>query len=353
MNIKSALVILISLIWGFVNNASAQQETLVIADFIKNNPEKSAMYLVQNGKVLADIHSDRKSPLASTVKIIVAIEYATQAAAGKISPAAMIDTVELGKYYMPNTDGGAHPLWLATMQKQGLVNEGKVSLEEVAKGMINFSSNANTEYLLDLLGLENINAQLDKLGLKEHEKLYYFVSALAVINGKALSELEKMSLSEYIIETNKAHEQFKNDKNYKSTIKNIPLDAQKVWSDRLVRSTPKEYVSIMQKINGRKFFGEKVQRNIDIVMEGILANPVNRQWLAHAGMKGGSTLWVLTKSCYATTTTGETTEFAYFFNNLTIAESIQLRKNMDSFELAILNNRDGKRDEILEILKGK
>ncbi|MBZ0098344.1 MAG: hypothetical protein K8F30_04630, partial [Taibaiella sp.] len=82
-------------------------------------------------------------------------------------------------------------------------------------------------------------------------------------------------------------------------------------------------------------------------------NPANQQWLRHAGMKGGSTLWVLTKAIYATTTTGETTELAYFFNNLKMQDVDKLAMNMNSFELAILTNRNGARDNTLKILNGK
>jgi len=333
----------------FTDSAFAQQSD-VIATFIKNNPEKSAIYYVHNGKVLADINSDRKSPLASTVKIIVAIEYATQVANGTISPATLVDTAEIHKYYIPGTDGGAQPGWLSLMEKQNMFKDGKVPLEEVAKGMINFSSNANTEYLLDLLGPDNVNAQLTKLSLKDHDEIYYFISALGVINGKSQFQLEQMSMDEYIAACNEVHHKLKTDKDFKATITNLPMTAQKVWSDRLAGSSPKEYVSLMQKINSRTFFDEKTQGNIDIVMEGILANPANKQWLKHAGFKGGSTAWVLTKAMYATTIKDETTELVYFFNDLTIAENQQLQQNMNKFELGILSNRDGARGKILDIL---
>lgn len=333
--------------------AFAQNDQNVIAEFIKADPEKSAIFMVHNGKILADINADRKSPLASTVKIIVAIEYATQVAAGTISPATLVDTFELNKYYIPNTDGGAQPGWLSLMQNTGKITDGKVPLEEVAKGMINFSSNANTEYLLDLLGLDNVNAQLAKLGLVQHDSLYYFIAALGVIDNKKPEDFTSMSMREYRKKCDSIHQILKTVDTFRNTIQHLGLDVQKVWSDRLPGSTPKDYVSIMQKINQRNFFTGAVQENIDIVMEGILQNPANRQWLEHCGMKGGSTVWVLTKALYATTKDGNRIEMAYFFNNLTFAEAMQLQKNMNSFELAVLANKDGKRDKIVAILNSK
>eukprot|EP01034_Spumella_vulgaris_P007163 gene7163-9124_t len=76
-------------------------------------------------------------PLASTVKIILAIEYARQAAAGEIDADEVVPIAELEKFHVDNTDGGAHESWLAS-----------------------FSSNANAEWLLDKLGSEKVEAEL-------------------------------------------------------------------------------------------------------------------------------------------------------------------------------------------------
>lgn len=334
-------------------NIFAQQGNNVIADFISQNPDKSAIYLVQNGKVVVDVNSGRKMPLASTVKIIIAIEYAYQAAKGKVDPKQWIDTAELDRYYIPNTDGNAHPEWLSYMKAMIKLKNGKIQLEEVAKGMIDFSSNANTEYLLDLLGLDNVNKRLITLGLTNHDSLYYFVSSLGVINGKSIAELDKLTMEEYRALSAGEHNKLKANPAYRDGIVFLPLAVQKVWSDRLSAATVKDYVSVAQKINSRTYFDSATQKHLSIVMERLMDNPANQQWLKHAGMKGGSTSWVLTKTLYATTTTGETTELAYFFNNLTDEEFEKLAMNMNSFELAILTNRNGARDVILKTLNGQ
>lgn len=354
MKLIRIILTVTAILQGFTGKIFAQQGGGdVIAEFIKNNPDKSAIYLVQDGKVLTDINADRKSPLASTVKIIVAIEYAVQSASGNINPSSLVDTAELDKYYIPNTDGDAHPTWLEYMQKRTRIKNGKVTLEEVAKGMIDFSSNANTEYLLDLLSVDNVNKRLQQLGLENHDKLYYLVGSLGSINGKEAADIENMSMEEYIARSYEEHDKLKTDPGYKNAIQELSLEAQKVWSDRLPAATPKEYVSLLQKINSRTYFDEAIQKHLAVVMERLMDNPANQQWLKHAGMKGGSTLWVLTKAIYATTTTGETTELAYFFNNLKMQDVDKLGMNMNSFELAILTNRNGARDNILKILNGQ
>ncbi|MEI8279102.1 MAG: serine hydrolase [Bacteroidota bacterium] len=147
---KATLLILLLLL--NLTKTYCQEESEIIAHYIKDHPVQSSIYLVRNDSVLADINSDRVMPLASTVKILIAIEYAKQVSKGIINPQEMIDSTELDHYYIPFTDGGAQPNWLKSMQQKQVIQGGKIPLVEVAKGMIKYSSNANTEYLIERLG---------------------------------------------------------------------------------------------------------------------------------------------------------------------------------------------------------
>jgi D-alanyl-D-alanine carboxypeptidase len=341
------LLLLFAMLYLFVSKKSKAES---IARFIRKNPEKSAIYLVQNGKVLVEHNADRVMPLASTVKIVIAIEYAEQVGKGTISPDSMIDLSELDKYYIAKTDGGAHPSWLEVAQKGGLIKNEQVSIREVAKGMINYSSNANTEFLMDLLGLDQINANLQKMGLTHHQPLYPIVSALFLHLDKSPEQVRALSDSEYIAATQAIHETLKFDgAQLKKQYKPLSMTAQRVWSDRLVGGTTREYASILKKINDRDYFSEKAQSELDLVMEGILENPANRAWLLHAGMKGGSTAFVLTQATYACTIKGEKTELAYFFDDLTTWQGVFLEMGMNAFELEILSNPT-KREKLLKLL---
>lgn len=51
-----------------------------VLDFIKRNPGKTAILLYRNDSVLAVQNPNKVMPLASTVKIIIANEYAEQCA---------------------------------------------------------------------------------------------------------------------------------------------------------------------------------------------------------------------------------------------------------------------------------
>lgn len=328
-----------------------------VLNFIKTNPEKSSILLVRNDTIFASRNIDKVMPLASTVKIILAIEYAEQSANRQINPDELISLSDLDKFYVPNTDGGAHPSWLESIKDK--ISDDKISIREISKGMIKFSSNANTEWLLNKLGIENVNNRLDSLGLKNHTEIYNIVSALFVgkelfkdLKGKDLQKkLIELNQSEYINTTKIIHQKLLIDTLYKKDIGDLGMEIQKIWSDKLPSSTVNDYVMVMKKINSRNYFSEKAQSYLDEVMEYILENPVNKEWLEHSGMKGGSTAFVLTKALYATDKKGNRTEMAYFLNNLSVLEMTRLQLSMNEFELKILTNNEFREKVKTELTK--
>src|ERR1700693_26110 len=84
-----------------------------LLNFVKQNKTRSSLFLRKNDTVIARLNEDKLMPLASTVKIIVAIEFAKQAAHNVFNENAKIPLSELDKYYLPYTDGGAHPRWIS------------------------------------------------------------------------------------------------------------------------------------------------------------------------------------------------------------------------------------------------
>lgn len=313
-----------------------------VMDFIKNNPDKSAILLSRNDTILAQQNINKIMPLASTVKIIIAIEYAEQCANKILNPDELVSINELDKFYIPNTDGGAHSSWLKSVKDK--IKGDRISIREITKGMIKFSSNANTEWLMNKLEIDKVNHRVDSLELKNHTNVYNIVSALFVskelfpgLKGKDLQkELTDLSQEAYIEAANKVHQKLLTDTLYKKDIGDLNMDMQRIWSDRLPSSTVKDYVSVMKKINSRAYFSKNSQNYLDEIMEYVMENPANKEWLEHSGMKGGSTAFVLTKALYATDKKGNKTEMAYFFNDLTILEMARIQLSMNEFELQVL-----------------
>lgn len=327
--------------WRYLNSES------FFLELLSSGESRTAIYFVKNGEVMAESNPDQRMPLASTVKIIVAIEYAKQAAQRKIDPAEKIPLSDLELYYLAKSDGNAHPDWLKEINEKSRAAEGKVELRDVAKGMIKFSSNANTEYLMDKLGLANINANLKELGLDQHDQLYPIVSALLVdtefpdLTGDALLEkMRTLPREDIIAASNKIHEKLKNDKTgtVRSSYKNRSLELQRVWSDNLPGSTVREYISIMQKLNSRTYYDQATHKHLDEVMEQAMENPKNAELFTHTGAKGGSTGFVLTRAVYATLKNGDKIEAAFFFDGLETGEVSLLTRSFGKFERALLTN---------------
>ncbi len=353
-NIATSLVcfLLISVPSTFLYSQSAADSLL---NFIKQNTSRASLFLRKNDTVIAHLNEDKLMPLASTVKIIVAIEFAKQAAHNVFDENERIPLRELDKYYLPNTDGDAHPKWVGYERSLGHVINDSVKLIDVARGMIIFSSNANMEYLMDKLGFDNIQNNLQLLGLKAHTPIYPLVSSLFLYqNPKNLSEdkiikvIGKLSNEDYAKAAILIHSELKNDSNYKKKFRpqDLTLKMQKEWSDRLPSSTTKEYVQLCSILNNRKYFDEKTYAILTEVLETLMEAPANKTWLSHAGMKGGSTIFVLTKALYATLKNGTKIEMAYFFNDLTGEENLRLQKWMNAFEIKVLTDENFRREMV-------
>jgi D-alanyl-D-alanine carboxypeptidase len=107
-----------------ITHAQSPADSLLA--FIKNNPARSAIYLVRNDSVVAKQNENKLMPLASTVKILVAVEFAIQAGAGVVDPDEKIAISELDRYYIPFTDGNAHPMWLRFENNKGNVTNDSI-----------------------------------------------------------------------------------------------------------------------------------------------------------------------------------------------------------------------------------
>ncbi len=262
---------------------------------------------------------------------------------------------DLNKYFIPNTDGGAHQNWLNTIK---LNSYDSVTLLEVAKGMVKFSSNANTEYLQDLLGVDNINKNLVNLGLKNHQPLNYFTAAALMTCLKPknvgeeawIAELSKMPIEVYREKCEEAHLRLKNNTSFIQIFdfKNLSLDIQKIWSDKLVASTTETYGKLMQRICDKNF-EPATQVILESIMEWPMFYPNNKTQFNHLGQKGGSTAFVLTDAFYAATKTGSKLACAFFFNNLSSAENAFIQKNFGALEGNIITNK-GFRLKLAEVL---
>ena len=319
------IIILASIVIAFLY---LRKDTHYVTRFIIENPNRTSICLIRNDKIVLAHDEDKLMPLASTVKIIIALEYANQVSKNVISKDELVDLHELGKFYLPNTDAGAHKSWLSDLEQRKLIQENGVTMEEVAKGMIKFSSNANAEYLIGRLGKENIDSFIKNENLN-HSPIFPFVSSLIVS-----STSPALSTEGLISESWKVHEELKKGNGELIRTFTIPkLAVQKTWSDRLPASTTKEYCFLMNKINTDKLADNKISHHAKEILGWP---PINKDILSSFGIKGGTTAFVLTEALYASDAFGNSTAAALFFNDLKDWEKIIIGWNLSRFELKVL-----------------
>lgn len=114
---------------------------------------------------------DRKMPLGSTFKIVVLAAYAREVTAGRLDPEQEVGIPDWERYYLPGTDGGAHPAALASLDiaadPYGFAKDraAAVTLDTLAHVMIQLSDNAATDYLMARLGRDTLRSVIEQAGL--------------------------------------------------------------------------------------------------------------------------------------------------------------------------------------------
>ena len=332
----------------FGKSASAQLQPAVadsFLNFIKTNKDRASVYITRNDTIIAFLNENKLMPLASTFKILVAVEFSKQASSDIIDKNAYIPLSELDKYYLPNTDGNAHPSWLDYEKKNNHLKGDSVQLIDVARGMMMFSSNANTEYLMDLLGINNIKSNIGLFGLRVHTSIYPPPASLLMYQNpkntseaKIIKAINKFSDENYAKHVYSLHVQLKHDYRFKAAFRpaDLTMTMQKAWSDRLPASTTKDYVHLANILNNRKFLSDSAYRIIEQIIEFPMESKAFQAVFKHYGVKGGNTSFVLTHVIYLRTKNNTNMELAVFFNNLSPAEEKKLAGWLDPFEAQVI-----------------
>jgi D-alanyl-D-alanine carboxypeptidase len=321
-----------------------------VLNHLKKNPETSSLYVVRNGDEMISYQENIVRPLASTVKIPIAMEYAFQIHEGILEEEQPVSLDALNRFFYEGTDGGAHEAWLDAMNGAGKVNNQEISLHDVAKGMITYSSNANTDYLMHLLGISNINERIELLGLTQHEPVYPLVSPLLIPEtvetsdmkeNEVIEELEVIPLEHYRALATDFSEQMKDGTiDITSHSFDLSLAIQRVWSDRLPGATAKEYGQLLSIITNDELPDEARRIMRDLMEWPMEINEANKDFYIHLGSKGGSTAFILNDALYAEDLDGNTTEIVLFTDDLNWWQSFRLQQNLNSFEVQLVGSEE-------------
>ncbi|MEG0259628.1 MAG: serine hydrolase [Lysinibacillus sp.] len=347
---KKYLIMYASLILvvGIIGYLFVRDNPDYVLNHLKDNPQTTSLYVAENDVKLITYHSDVVRPLASTVKMLIAVEYARQIDAGILTKDNPVSLNDLKRYYFKIDN--AHEEWLKTMNSEGKVKNNEVTLHDVAKGMITYSSNANTDFIIDVLGTANINERAKSLGLTQHEEIYPIVSALLIskrTENKSMSEkqliqkINEMPMEAYRSTVTELSEQMKKGSiTFEDTSLDISMNLQRLWSDRLIGASANDYGKLLAIISNDELPGEATDIARDLLEWPMQHNKGNHERFVHLGAKGGSTAFVLNNAIYAENNNGDKIELVILTDDLNFLQRLLLTNNINSFESKLLGSKD-------------
>ncbi|AZH28845.1 MULTISPECIES: serine hydrolase [Paenibacillus] len=330
---------------------NTQKTEIDVLNFLIENPKKASLYMIKNGMEKISYNSEIKMPLASTAKVIIAIEFARQVAAKLVDEHELVALEELNKFYIPGSDGNAHNNWIKWIKSNHKEVQGKITLFEIASGMLAYSSNANTEFLIARMGLSEINDNIIKLSLSSHDKIFPFSSAGLMSSyiqetekmcfKESIQKISEMTYEEYMKKSIEIHQILNSDERIGciqkwNTKQNYARRLQVLESRRLPRSTTKEYAHIMKLIHKE----ELVPSSINPYLKLLVQRQVDNTKLIEFGNKGGSTISVLTEALYCTDREGNEFQIAMFIQDESGVDHIWLKQKLDLFFYKLLTDTE-------------
>jgi D-alanyl-D-alanine carboxypeptidase len=346
---KSAWLFFIFFLLGcnFANAQSDAAKADSFLYFIKANPLRSSVYITRNDTVIARLNENRLMPLASTVAILIAIEFAQHSTHEAINENAYVPLSDIEKFYIPFIDSAAFNTWLDKAKANNEIKDGTVKLVDIARGMIMYGCYTNADYLMDLLGFDSVKDNIALFKLKQHTAIYPFAGSLFTYHipkksseDKLLKALAKYSDKKYSMEAYYNHLDLKEDSSFKETFspERFTPKLQKMWNDNLPASTAKEYVMVAQALNNREVIDEDAYFPIGEVLEYPMEKKEFQKLYKHFGAKTGKTPFIFTRVIYFTQKDGTRIESAIFFNGLSPAEEKKLEDWQPNFETQFIND---------------
>jgi len=328
----------IGVIWFYnkLNNVKSE-----LSDLILSNPESTSVVAYtfdKNGELVDDgqtifYNADKPLVVASVMKTVVLAAYADAVSNNEINPNENIPIGDVEKYYLPMTDGGAHAMGLKSLGLEaddyGFARNqsGMVTLDEIARIMIHYSGNAETDYLITRLGFDRISFTIEKCGLNNHTPIYYTLGfALETFNHEnpsfSIDQIQSLvdqvssgntSQMEKFVELYLHNTEWRTEQiEFMSSLKNNSLSGLEMWdyqtraAQLMPKGTAREYAHMMAKIASGKLISPEVSKIMQDKLESVQSDWILRAfYYDRFGAKDGMTAGVLSLASYETPKRGE------------------------------------------------
>jgi D-alanyl-D-alanine carboxypeptidase len=264
-------------------------------------------------------NADTPMPLASTIKIVLLAGYARDVAAGRLDPEQPVSLADWERFYLPATDGGAHPASLADLglaaDECGFATDSAaiVPLRALVWAMIAHSDNAAADWVLERIGDDGWAATVAEGGLAaQDEQLPIVGQFLAWANHErpALSPAEVARFGKdraaFAAEAARLTAAFQ-DREWRLAELGWRLeghDPSTLWSEAKLadalapRGTARDYARLMAGVITGTFISPGVSALMRKTLEWPMADPQLALVFEAFGTKGGSFSGVLTSAMY-------------------------------------------------------
>jgi D-alanyl-D-alanine carboxypeptidase len=331
-----------------------------LLEYIISHPQDVSLvaYEIGNSQKGIFYNADEKRPLASTIKILVLAEYARQVDRGILSPNELVNLSDFEIYYLPGTDGNAHPNALKALKIKAYINStNQVELRHIPWAMIRYSDNAATDYLIERLGRENLDKLIEYLKLRNHDTPLPIIGQFLTWNNQKISKIFTERLNNYQAMNRKEYEnevylitkQWQHNHEFriaeiKNTLskKSLKFKEQQAMSQALnCRGTAKEYALIMERIYSNSLISQGADKIIRDYLEWQMEFAGNQQEIDSFGFKNGSLPGIITEACYLKPTKAKKARvFALFLENLPAGVWFKMLQNdvQQDFEYKLLGD---------------
>jgi len=245
-----------------------------LLEWMASHPENAGLaVLPEQGAHGLRFQADRRSPLASTRKVLVA--GALTASDADLS--ARIPRSAVERFYVPGTDGGAH---------EAAKLEEPLTLRKLARAAIEVSDNAAADALLHRLGTGAVDAYAKRQGMAAQDPIYSVFGELAawtrVAQWTALSPADRARRAGDLARRTAAQQ-----------VKLPAIAEQRRLATASVAGTPQEWAALMRDVG----------RGADRQLVELLDWPRRKDAKLRKGytrvlLKGGSLPGVVTEAAY-------------------------------------------------------
>ena len=265
-------------------------------------------------------NADIPMPLASTIKIVLLAGYARDVVAGRLDPDQPVTLGDWERFYLPATDGGAHPAALAELgiavDEYGFAQDPTVAvpLRQLVRAMIAQSDNAAADWVLERIGDEGWAATVAEGGLAAQEQQLPIIGQFLAWADHERPILTPAEITRYsndraafADETKRLTAAFQ-DPEWRLAELQWRLegkDPSTLWSEAKLadtlapRGTARDFGHMMAGVITGGFISPTVSSLMRETLEWPMAVPGLAEVFEAYGTKGGSFSGVLTEATYA------------------------------------------------------